>query len=228
MTSPMRQPGVSRRGVLKTALATLVAWAWPRRRARAAVAELTLPERLPTDRFDFEVRGVQGWIIVDGRWGVEQMAGAPSGKRVLVQRATSNAVNVIVAPRGPYTDVDASVRFKPISGREDAAGGIVFRFSGGRYYVIRANALENNFRLYSYDGARHELATARVKPPALGAWHTLRVAAVGERIQGWLDGKLLLDHRDARFRSGQVGLWTKADSVTAFDDFTVRGVTRRG
>lgn len=190
----------------------------------ANAAELKLSDATPVDRFDFEQRGTEGWRTMDGRWTVEEMAGAPSGKRVLVQRALENAFNVIVAPGGPYTDVDVSVRFKPISGREDTSGGIVFRFADGRYYVVRANALEDNFRLYYYDRGRHQLATARVQPPALGQWHTLRVIAVGDRIQAYLNGRLLLDHRDSRFRSGQVGLWTKADSVTAFDDLVVRGV----
>ena len=190
----------------------------------ASAAELTIPQGVPVDRFDFEQKGVEGWRIVDGRWMVEEMSGAQSGKRVLVQRAVENAFNVVVAPGGPYTEVDVSVRFKPMSGREDASGGIVFRFSEGRYYVVRANALEDNFRLYSYDRGRGQLATARVAPPALGQWHTLRVVAVGDRLQAYLNGRLLLDHRDSRFRSGQVGLWTKADSVTAFDDLIVRGV----
>jgi len=106
------------------------------------------------------------------------MPGAPSGKRILVQRVVRNDFNVIVAPGGPYTDVDVSVRFKPISGREDASGGIVFRFSEGRYYVVRANALEDNFRLYYYERGRYQLATAKVAPPTLGQWHTLRVVAV--------------------------------------------------
>lgn len=90
--------------------------------------------------------------------------------------------------------------------------------------MIRANALEDNFRLYYYDRSRHQLASARVTPPALGQWHTIRVVAVGDRIQGYLNGALLLDHRDGRYRAGRVGLWTKADSVTAFDDLITRGV----
>jgi len=96
-------------------------------------------------------------------------------------------------------------------------------FAGGKYYVVRANALEDNFRLYDYDRGRHQVATARVKPPALGQWHTVRVVVVGDRIQAWLDGALHLDHRDSRFPSGGIGLWTKADSITAFDDLTIRG-----
>ena len=142
----------------------------------------------------------------------------------LVQRATRNPFDVIVAPAGPFTDVDVTTNFQPISGREDASGGIVFRFSDGSYYVVRANALEDNFRLYAYDRARRQLATASVKPPALGQWHSLRVVAVGDHVQAWLDGALLLDHRDARFKSGRMGLWTKADSITAFDDLLIRGV----
>jgi hypothetical protein len=190
----------------------------------ANVAELKLPESIPLTRFDLEQKGTEGWTTVDGRWTVEKIPDAPNGKRAIVQRAVENAFNVIIAPGGPYTDVDVSVRFKPISGREDASGGIVFRFSEGRYYVIRANARENNFRLYYYDRGRQQLATARVQPPALGQWHTQRAVAVGDHIQGYLNGQLLIDLRDTRFRSGRIGLWTKADSITAFDDFTVRGV----
>ena len=126
------------------------------------------------ERFDFEQHGLEGWQSVDGRWGVEAMAGAPSGQRVLVQRAVENAFNVIVAPSASYTDVDVTVRFQPMAGQEDASGGIVFRFAEGHYYVVRANALENNFRLYYYDRGRHQVATARVQPPALNQWHTIR------------------------------------------------------
>jgi hypothetical protein len=118
------------------------------------------------------------------------------------------------------------VAFKPISGQEDASGGIVFRFKDGLYYVVRANALEDNLRLYYYDRGRRQIATARVKAPTLGEWHVMRLVTVGDRMQAWLDGALYLDHRDARLTVGRVGLWTKADSITAFDDLLIRGVTR--
>jgi len=191
-------------------------------RALAAPPELKLPEGVPQTVFDFETKGIEGWTTVAGQWAVEAMAGAPSGQRVLVQRETKNEFNVIVAPAS-YTDVDVTMKFKPISGREDASGGIVFRFTEGTYYVVRANALENNFRLYHYDRGRRQIASASVKRPALGQWHSVRVVAVGDRIQAWLNGALLLDHRDARLPTGRVGLWTKADSITAFDDLTIRG-----
>jgi hypothetical protein len=209
-------------------LAALMVARWPWFSPAAAAEELKVPDNVPVDKFDFEAKGIEGWTTMDGQWAVEDMAGAPSGKKVLVQRATRNEFNVIVAPPGPYTDVDVTMKFKPISGREDASGGIVFRFNDGKYYVIRANALEGNFRLYAYDRGRRQLATASVKAPALGQWHTVRVVVVGDRIQAWLNEKLQLDHRDTRFKSGRVGLWTKADSITAFDDLTIRGVMGGG
>ncbi len=216
---------ITRRGVLKLTAAALVT----RRSLEVSAAEeLKLADNTPTETFDFETKGTDGWTTVDGQWTVEDMAGAPSGKRVLVQRATKNEFNVIVAPPGPYTDLDVSMKFKPISGHEDASGGIVCRFNDGKYYVVRANALEGNFRLYYYDRGRHQLASASVKAPALGQWHTVRLVAVGNHMQAWLDGKPYLDHHDSRYKAGRVGLWTKTDSVTAFDNLTIRGVTGGG
>ncbi len=208
----MNESGISRRAMMAGALATA-----------AGLGGLRDAMAGETTRFDFETGDLGSWTVVDGQWAVEEMAGAPSGKRVLVQRAVKNAFNVIVAPPGPYTDVDVSMKFRPISGREDASGGIVFRFADGKYYVVRANALEDNFRLYAYDRGRRQLASATVKAPALGQWHSVRVVVAGDHIQAWLDGTPHLDHRDSRFKSGRVGLWTKADSITAFDDLAILG-----
>jgi 3-keto-disaccharide hydrolase len=212
-----------RRQWLRTVLAGIAAFAggydW---HVEAAPMELRLPDGVPTQTLDFEGRGIEGWTTVAGQWGVEEMAGAPSGTKVLLQRATKNDFNVIVAP-AVYGDVDVMMKFKPISGREDASGGIVVRFTDGKYYVVRANALEKNFRLYHYDRGRRQLASASVQAPALGQWHTVRVVTVGDQIQAWLNGRLYLDQRDSRVKAGAVGLWTKADSVTAFDDLVIRG-----
>jgi len=225
----MQSLTMSRRGLFKAALAALGTYGVTRRApALAGVTEIKVPDNVPEEKFDFDTQRIESWTTVDGQWAVEEMAGAPSGKRVLVQRATKNEFNVIVAPGGPYSDVDISMKFKPVAGREDASGGIVFRFTDGKYYVVRANALEDNFRLYSYDRGRRQLATATVKAPALGQWHAVRLVAVGDHMQGWLDGKLYLDHRDSRFKSGHVGLWTKADSVTAFDELAIRGAKSGG
>jgi hypothetical protein len=216
---------VSRRRLLQRGLAALGACGLDAvSAAPAAPAEIRFSGSAPEQKFDFETGGMEGWTVVQGRWSIEEMPGSPMGRKALLQRATRNDYNVIVAPAGPFTDVDVSVQFDPLSGKEDASGGIVFRFTDGTYYVVRANALEGNFRLYSYERGRRQLASASVKPPALGQWHVVRVVAIGDHIQGWLDRILLLDHHDARFKSGRAGLWTKADSVTAFRDFTVRGV----
>lgn len=212
-----------RRQWFRTVLAGIAAFAGGHHsHVQGAPTELKLPDGVPTQTFDFEGKGIEGWKTVAGQWDVEEMAGAPSGTKVLLQRATKNDFNVIVAP-AVYSDVDVTMKFKPISGREDASGGIVFRFTDGKYYVARANALEKNFRLYYYDRGRRQLASANVQAPALGQWHTVRVVAVGDQIQAWLNGGLYLDHRDSRFKSGAVGLWTKADSITAFDDLVIRG-----
>jgi len=208
----MDTPFTSRRRVLAAGMGVVVAGL----AGAADPKELVVPGGARDETWDFTARGIAGWTVVDGQWSMQD--------NVLMQQATRNTFNVIVSSLGPYSDVDVSMRFKPISGQEDASGGIVFRFVEGRYYLIRANALEDNFRFYYYDRGRSMLSSARVRAPALGQWHTVRAVAVGDRIQGWLDGTLLLDHRDQRFKAGRVGLWTKADSITAFDQFAVRGI----
>jgi Domain of Unknown Function (DUF1080) len=223
MTRRSTVDGLSRRRLIASGSAVAASASLGAQFARAAGPEV---------RFDLG-RPLEGWETVTGTWTVEEVPGSLQGGRALVQRATANAFNVIVAPGGPYGDVDVAVRFKPMSGREDASGGIVFRFADGHYYVIRANALEDNFTFYYYEprsvlaaviGGRHEIAGVNVKAPSLGEWHKLRITAQGDRIQGWLDDRRLMDHRDSRFASGQIGLWTKADSVTAFDDLVVRAL----
>src|SRR5260370_42553712 len=208
--------GLSRRQFMTAAAAIGVSMSIEGRRTRAAETDV---------RFDF-TRPLEGWQTVTGTWAVEEVPGASQGGRALVQRATGNAFNVIVAPGGPYAAADVSGRFKPIAGREDASGGIVFRFSEGRYYVIRANALEDNFNLYYYDAGRREITRATVKAPALGQWHGLRITAEGDRIKGWLNDRPFIDRRDSRFASGRIGLWTNPASTTAFHDLVVRSLRR--
>jgi Domain of Unknown Function (DUF1080) len=178
------------------------------------------------DVFDF-TKPLDGWETISGKWNVEDVPGASRNGRALVQRATDNEYNVIVAPGGPYRAVSVSIRFKPISGGEDASGGIVVRFSEGRYYVVRANALEDNFRFYYYDRGRHMLANANVAAPALDQWHQLQITAKGDRFQASLNDRELIDHRDDRFTVGRIGLWTKTDSVTAFDSLRSSPQTSR-
>jgi hypothetical protein len=112
-------------------------------------------------------------------------------------------------------DVAAEVSFKPISGTLDQAGGIVLRYTPENYYIARANALENNVILFkTVNGKRSKIEEVPVKVTT-GQWHTLRFAAKGRHLSISLDGKLVLERNDRTFSNpGQVGLWTKADSVS--------------
>ncbi len=114
------------------------------------------------------------------------------------------------------------VKFKPISGNEDAAGGLMWRWKDGdNYYVARANALENNLSLYhTTRGSRRTIKYVDAPVPG-DQWHTLRVEFAGRRIKVLLDGMQYIDLEDEHISgAGTVGVWTKADSVTAFDDFS--------
>lgn len=160
-------------------------------------------------------------------WVVKQDPTAPSQPNVLAQTA-NEAINFhfpyVILKGQNYKDVAISVQFKAISGSMDQAAGIVFRFvDSNNYYVLRANALENNLILFKYvKGARTGVASG-LAPVSSGTWHTLKVVAKGESIQGFLDGKLVIDVKDSSYKEGLVGLWTKADSVTYFDNFAVEG-----
>lgn len=161
-----------------------------------------------------------------GKWQVREMADAPSGKNVVVQTdadATDTRFPVLIADSGEYADVDVSVKGKALSGKVDQGIGLVFRFRDPKsYYVVRANALENNFRLYRMVGGRRlQFAGANVKV-ASGEWHTLRVVTKGDHIVCYFNGKPLIDAHDKTYSTGKIGLWTKADSVIAFDDLTAK------
>ena len=126
------------------------------------------------------------------------------------------------------TDGSVETTFKPISGREDRAGGVVWRWKDGdNYYVARANALENNVSLYYTERGSRKTLKYVDAPVAAGVWHKLRVDFAGTRITVSLDGKRYIDMDDAHIAgAGAVGVWTKADSVTAFRDFSFTAVGR--
>jgi hypothetical protein len=161
-----------------------------------------------------------------GRWEIVQDDTA-EGKRALAQLSPDPTDYRF--PLAIYSDVTAAnveiaAHFKPISGKEDRAGGVVVRLSdANNYYIARANALENNVRFYRVvRGRRQQLATANAKVTA-GAWHTLTLRAEGDRFTVSFDGKAVHITTDRTFRSaGKVGLWTKADSVTHFDRVEIK------
>lgn len=154
------------------------------------------------------------------RWSVEADASAPSQPNVLKQSGRGDFPWCV--RRGiSIADGHVEVRFKPIAGTEDQAGGVVWRWKdGGHYYVARANALENNVSLY-YTQAGRRITIKYVDAPVAGdKWHALWVEFSGTHIRVALDGKIYIDIDDDHIAgAGAVGVWTKADSVTLFDDF---------
>lgn len=161
------------------------------------------------------------WKFVAGQW----VRRASGGRQVLAQVAATQPWAVALLEDQKFADVDVAVRFRPVSGNEDASGGIIFRAKDDRnYLLVRANARESNFRLYTMvNGRRSTIASATVAEPKLGEWHRMRVVAKGPKIQAYLNDALLLDHEDKTFTGGWIGLWTKADSVTEFTDLEVIG-----
>jgi hypothetical protein len=194
--------------------------------AIAACATMNAQAEIAT--FDGEKAGAlpTGWVAgVTGRgspkWTIEPDATAPSKPNVLKQ-AGSGTFPWCVRPDVRIADGYVEVRFKPVSGREDRAGGLVWRWKDGdNYYVARANALENNVSLYYTAGGRRNTLKYVDAPVAANVWHTLRVEFSGKRIKVALNGKTYIELEDERIAgAGAVGVWTKADSVTLFDDFS--------
>ncbi len=155
------------------------------------------------------------------KWAVLRDESAPSKPNVL-QQSGSGAFPWCVLKEASLENGFIEVRFKPISGGEDQAGGVVWRWKDGdNYYVARANALEDNVSLYHTTSGRRITIKYVDAPVAKNTWHTLRVEFAGRRIRVALDGKTYIDLEDSHIAgAGAVGLWTKADSVTAFDDFS--------
>lgn len=158
-----------------------------------------------------------------GRWLVRADATAPSAPNVLAQLdddATSFRFPVAIATAPALRDARVQVRCKMLTGRVDQACGLVLRYRDeNNYYITRANTLENNIRLYYVrDGKREQLASWSGKVTA-NTWHDYRFEARGDHLQVFWNGELVLDHHDSTFgEAGRIGLWTKADSVTHFDD----------
>jgi hypothetical protein len=163
---------------------------------------------------------------------------APSASNVLAQvsdDATSYRFPVCIYQGLQAADVDLSVRFKTVSGKKDQAAGLIWRCQdANNYYVVRANALEGNVVLYKIEnGKRTDLKPKGADATAYGIktpvepqqWHALRVRARGNIFTVFLKGKELFQVEDSTFReAGKVGLWTKADSVTLFDDMNFEAI----
>jgi len=180
-----------------------------------------------TFNFDTDTGGAlpMGWQqgvtgLGNAAWSVQPDDSAPSKPNVLRQSGVG-AFPWVVRRGVSIADGYVEVKFKALEGREDQAGGVVWRWKDGdTYYVARANALENNVSLYYTEKGRRNTLKYVEAPVPPKVWHTLRVEFAGKRIRVVLNGKTYIDFEDTHIAGpGAVGMWTKADSVTAFDDF---------
>jgi hypothetical protein len=180
-----------------------------------------------TDNFDHTPPGPprSDWTCgVTGKgapvWRVAADSSAPSQPNVLEQSG-SGTFPWCVKNALAIADGFVEVGFRPLGGREDQAGGLVWRWKDGdTYYVARANALENNVSLYRTEKGRRITIKYVDAPVASNRWHTLRTEFAGRTIKVLLDGKQYIELNDEHISgTGAVGVWTKADSVTEFDDF---------
>jgi len=192
-------------------------------------ATLNAQEITKTWNFDKNNIGVPPgeFSIEAGDWKIISDSTAPSKGNALAQLANSSSgiYNLILVGNASYQNVDISVKMKAVKGKSDQGGGIVWRaIDSKNYYVVRYNPLEDNFRLYKVvKGARSEpLQDVTIK--SKDGWHDMRVTAKGDYIECYYDGKKYMDYHDSTFvMPGKIGLWTKADAQSLFDDLTVRG-----
>jgi hypothetical protein len=192
---------------------------------------LTGPARADTESFDTTQPGAlpAGWIGgVTGKgapkWAVVKDPSAPSQPNALKQSG-EGTYPWCVKTNASLKDGFVEVKFKPLTGKVDQAGGLIWRWQDGdNYYIARANALEDNVTIYHViKGKRTEKKRVQVKV-AGNQWHTLRADFQGSHFKVSLDGKLALEWDDSTFKeAGAVGVWTKADSVALFDDFSHGG-----
>jgi hypothetical protein len=178
------------------------------------------PGTEPTD-FTFWLTG-QG---ADSQWTVVADPTAAKGRAIAQISKDRTDYRFPLAVYKPFSrkNVEISVRFKPAAGTVDQAGGIAVRLATpGDYYVVRANALEDNVRFYRVvKGKREQLASANAKVAA-NQWHTLALKAEGDRFTASFDGNTLLSAQDRTYSdAGKAALWTKADSVTYFDTISI-------
>jgi hypothetical protein len=182
-----------------------------------------------------ETDGNKKVLVVDGRqWkegqtaaGIADKARALYGERYaeFLDRVQAYAYFPYAAAKdvADFRDGDISVRFEGISGRIDQGAGILFNLKqNGDYLTIRANPLENNLVLWKFEkGRRSSVKWIRNTPTPTRQWHDLKVRIAGPKVEGYLDGKLYLEHTLPEPVSGRIGLWSKADSHMYFDDYTV-------
>ena|SRR5688572_2777140 len=193
----------------------------------AFTGSITMTGLAETGNFDNAKAGEvpTGWTATktgagEPKWTVVADNSAPSKPNVLKQSGEAD-YPVAFKNDASLKDGFVEVKFKPVSGKEDQAGGVVWRAKDqDNYYIARANSLEGNVRIYHFVKGKRTQFKGTSEEVASGQWHTLRVEFAGNKFSVFFNGKKLFEAEDDTFKdAGKVGVWTKADSETLFDDF---------
>ena len=165
----------------------------------------------------------------EGKWIVEEAQDAPSGKKVLTHRdgkADDERYALCLYESLKVADIDVEVRLKSVGGETDRSGGLVVRcLDRNNYYLARADALDDNVRLYSVVQGKRTLLSGQPVTVDKNTWHKLRMVISGRHMQVFFNDVMVIEANDDAFRDpGNFGLWTSADSVTQFDDFVIKQV----
>ena len=188
-------------------------------------SDVTLkPDTVSSWNFDAEKSGSlpKGSSVFSGKWAVRAEPGSPSGPNALCQTGNADFPSMTLSDE-VYANFTLETRFKAVSGQQDRAAGLIFRSQDAKnHLIVRANALENNLRIYVFSGGQRGQPFADGSVPLeTGKWHALKLEVIGSSFKAFVDGKLVTQGSDGTFKAGRIGLWTKADSVTCFDDVTV-------
>ncbi len=189
---------------------------------------ISLAQSTPDATFNFDNESAgklpKDWTAVSSTW----MIAADGANKALKQTGKNKGelFNICIQNRLKYQNLQIELTIKPVDGKEDQGGGLVWRYHDAKnYYLARANPLENNLKVYKVvKGIRKEIKSAKVKMKA-GEWYTLKVVMIGYTLDCYLNGQKLMNATDKTFpNAGMIGFWSRADAISLFDDLKIKNL----
>lgn len=178
-----------------------------------------------TELIDFEKATAEGlpgtWAAASGTWKITRSS---VGQEMQQAGSTPRGFNICTYSKVNAKNVEIEVRIKALTGMTDQGGGLIWRYQDKEnYYLARANPLENNFRLYTVvNGSRSQLQSVNITMNT-GEWFVIKILTVDDKIECYYNSKKIISRTDGTFKeAGLIGLWTKADAVSVFDDLRIR------